>query len=80
MKRKAQLIIVTHDPIVAVNADPTNYIEAIKNDDGIITYRNFKPESEIRDELSTIAKCVDGSKHVIKERYEIYRGDKTHAD
>lgn len=80
MKRKAQLIIVTHDPIVAVNADPTNYVEATKNNNGLISYRSFKPESEVQDELSTIAKCVDGSKNVIKERYEIYRGDKTYAD
>ena len=80
MKRKAQIIIVTHDPIVAVNADPTNYIEATKDNNGIIRYRSFKPESTLKDELTTIAKCVDGSKSVIKERYEIYRGDKTYAD
>ncbi len=80
MKQKAQLIIVTHDPIVAVNADPINYIEASKDDNGIIKYRNFRPESYDRDELNTIASCVDGSKSVIKERYEIYKGDKTYAD
>lgn len=80
MKRKAQLIIVTHDPIVAVNADPVNYIEAIKEDNGHIRYRSFRPESDKQDELLEIAKCVDGSKIVIKERYEIYRGDKTYAE
>ena len=80
MKKRAQLIIVTHDPIVAVNADPINYIEAIKNENGVISYRSFKPESYERDELSTIAKCVDGSKTVIRERYEIYKGDKTYAE
>ena len=80
MKNKAQLIIITHDPIVAVNADPINYVEATKNNDGIITYRSFRPESYEKDELSTIARCVDGSKSVIKERYEIYKGDKTYAD
>ena len=80
LKTRVQLIVVTHDPIVAVNADPINYIEATKNKEGMISYRNFRPESYERDELATIANCVDGSKLVIKERYEIYRGDKTYAE
>lgn len=75
IKDKAQIIIVTHDPIVAVNADPTNYIQACKTGNQI-SYRNFCPESETQDELSTIANTVDGSKQVIKDRYEIYREDK----
>lgn len=75
MQMKAQVIIVTHDPIVAVNADPINYIEAIKDDENKIIYRNFVPESNECDELETIAVNVDGSKQVIKERYEIYRGE-----
>lgn len=80
MKKKAQIIIVTHDPIVAVNADPVNYVEAKKDDKGFITYRSFVPESLENDELMTIAKNVDGSKNVIKERYEIYRGDRNYED
>lgn len=79
-KKKAQVIIVTHDPIVAVNADPINYIEAIKDSNNKITYRNFVPESILSDELKTIARNVDGSIKVIKERYEIYRGEKYYVD
>lgn len=79
-KKKAQVIIVTHDPIVAVNADPINYIEATKDSDNKITYRNFVPESSSFDELKTIAKNVDGSITVIKERYEIYRGEKNYEN
>lgn len=75
IKDKAQIIIVTHDPIVAVNADPTNYIQASKTGNKI-SYRNFCPESELKDELSTIANTVDGSKQVIRDRYEIYREGK----
>lgn len=70
-KDKAQLLIITHDPIVAVNADPTNYIECRK-EKGKIIYRNFVPESNERDELKTIADIVDGSKKVIRKRYQIY--------
>lgn len=70
-KGHVQMIIVTHDPIVAVNADPTNYIESLKTKDKFI-YRDFKAESELQDELMTIANNVDGSKNVIKNRYEIY--------
>ena len=73
-KGHVQLIIVTHDPIVAVNADPTNYIEATRINDSF-SYRNFCPESSLKDELNTIAKNVDGSKNVIKNRYEIYGGE-----
>ena len=70
-KGKVQLIVVTHDPIVAVNADPNNYIESIKENNKI-RYRNFVAESSLKDELETIANTVDGSKYVIKSRYEIY--------
>lgn len=80
MQTKAQVIIVTHDPIVAVNADPINYIEAIKGKDNKIIYRSFVPESSIRDELETIAINVDGSKKVIKDRYEIYKGEANYED
>ena len=80
LRKKAQVIIVTHDPIVAVNADPINYIEATKDSDNKITYRNFVPESSSFDELKTIAKNVDGSIAVIKERYEIYRGEKNYEN
>lgn len=78
-KGNVQLIVVTHDPIVAVNADPNNYIESKKNGD-IIEYRNFVAESSIRDELDTIARTVDGSKDVIRGRYEIYEGDKNYGN
>lgn len=73
-KGYVQIIIVTHDPIVAVNADPTNYIECIRDKDKFY-YRSFCPECDDRDELNTIAKNVDGSKEVIKNRYEIYGGE-----
>ena len=78
-KGNVQLIVVTHDPIVAVNADPNNYIQAIK-DKNKISYRNFVAESSIADELKTIANTVDGSKEVIKGRYEIYEGDKSYGN
>ncbi|CAM4256048.1 AAA family ATPase [Erysipelothrix inopinata] len=78
-KGKVQFIVVTHDPIIAVNADPTNYIEAIKNDKNI-EYRNFRPESYVQNELITIANTVDGSRNVIKNRYEIYKGDRQHEN
>ena len=80
MQTKAQVIIVTHDPIVAVNADPINYIEAIKDKDNRIIYRSFVPESSVRDGLETIAINVDGSKKVIKDRYEIYKGETDYED
>jgi|GEM_PF-6761080 len=74
-KGNVQTIIVTHDPIIAVNADPNNYIEAIKSKNHI-SYRNFHAESSLEDELENIANNVDGSKMVIKQRYEIYEGER----
>ena len=79
-KGHVQLIIVTHDPIVAVNADPNNYIESLKTDKNRFKYRNFVPESYERDELKTIACNVDGSKDVIRGRYEIYEGEKMYEN
>ena len=76
-KGRVQLIVVTHDPIVAVNADPNNYVQSVK-DKNKISYRNFVAESSLNDELKTIADTVDGSKEVIKGRYEIYEGDKNY--
>lgn len=78
-KGNVQLIVVTHDPIVAVNADPNNYVQATK-DKNKISYRNFVAESSIANELKTIANTVDGSKEVIKGRYEIYEGDKSYGN
>lgn len=74
-KGNVQLIVVTHDPIVAVNADPNNYISSVKDEEQKIHYRNFKIESTINDEIKTISDVVDGSKNVIKRRYEIYKGE-----
>lgn len=74
-KGNIQTIIVTHDPIIAVNADPNNYIEAVKKRNKI-EYRNFCAESDERDELEIIARNVDGSKDVIRRRYEIYEGER----
>lgn len=79
-KGKIQSIIVTHDPIIAVNSDPDNYIECIKDDRNLINYRNFIAESEEVDELDTISRIVDGSKEAIRNRYEIYRGEKTYEN
>ena len=79
-KKKAQLIIITHDPIVAINGDPVNYIEASKDDDGKISYKNFSFESMENESISSLIKNVDGSLKVIKERYEIYSGEKDYED
>ena len=78
-KGRVQTIIVTHDPIVAVNADPNKYIISSKNiENQIITYRDFTIESEVQDEVETISNVVDGSKRAIRKRYEIYKGDNLH--
>ena len=75
LKKRIQLIVVTHDPIIAVNGDPVNYVIAEKDNAKRIAYRSFVPESEERDELETLANTVDGSKEVIRERYRVYKGE-----
>ena len=69
------IIVVTHDPIIAVNGDPINYILTEKDDERRIKYRSFVPESEERDELKTLADTVDGSREVIRDRYMVYKGE-----
>ncbi len=75
LKGKIQLLIITHDPIVAVNADPNNYILAKKDLSGI-SYKSFVIENNETEALNDISKTVDGSIDVLKNRYFIYeRGD-----
>lgn len=74
-KGRVQMIVVTHDPIVAVNSDPNSYIISTKNENQMISYRSFVIESSRKDEIKTISDVVDGSKSVIKRRYEIYKGE-----
>ena len=52
----------------------------LKTDKNRFKYRNFVPESYERDELKTIACNVDGSKDVIRGRYEIYEGEKMYEN
>lgn len=52
----------------------------VKKNGDIIEYRNFVAESSLADELETIACTVDGSKDVIRGRYEIYEGDKNYGN
>lgn len=75
LKKKIQIIVVTHDPIIAVNGDPVCYVLAEKDNDKRISYRSFVAESEEKDELETLANTVDGSKDVIRERYRVYKGE-----
>ena len=42
--------------------------------------RNFDVRQDKEDELETIACTVDGSKEVIRGRYEIYEGDKNYGN
>lgn len=58
---------------------PTNYIEC-KKEKGKICYRSFCPESNNRDELKTIADIVDGSKNVIRKRYQIYERENDYGN
>ena len=79
IKKKTQVIIITHDPIVAINADPVNYIKASKDENGHISYSSFSFESLNYDALEAIINNVDGSFEVIKGRYGIYNGEKEYG-
>lgn len=77
-----QVFITTHEPLLVVNADSNNIIEARNDKSAVsaknkISYKNlsFVKNANTKEEMvSIIAELVDGSYEAIKERKKIYGG------
>ena len=68
-----QIIVVTHDPKVVVNADAKTIIVSEKTNNKI-NYSEVKLMGEIKN--NTIAEIIDGKKSYIYKRSAIYREDR----
>lgn len=73
-----QIIVTSHDAIIAINSDVNKIIEAIVTDDNKIKYESYDLEYVEQEKLiatNKVAKILDGGKNNIKIRYQIYGGE-----
>ena len=82
LRNHYQVFITTHEPILVVNSDSNNIIQAINNKSAMsnnndIEYQklSFVKDSKSKNEMvEKIAELVDGSHDAVKERDKIYGG------
>lgn len=73
-----QIIVTSHDAIIAINSDVNKIIEAIVTDDNKIKYDSYDLEYVEQEKLiatNKVAEILDGGKNNIKIRYQIYGGE-----
>lgn len=82
LRNHYQVFITTHEPLLVVNSDSNNIIQAINNKSAVSKSNNieynklsFVKESKTKNEMvEKIAELVDGSHDAVKERDRIYGG------
>ena len=82
-KIEKQIIVTSHDAIVAINSDANMIIEATINKDNKIAYNSFCLEYVEEEKLiatNKVALILDGGKNNIKKRYQIYGGELTYEN
>lgn len=73
-----QIIITSHDAIVAINSDVNRIIEAVINEENKFEYLSYDLEyvrDEVLEATNRVSKILDGGKDNIKKRYQIYGGE-----
>lgn len=73
-----QIIVTSHDAIIAINSDVNKIIEAQVTEDNRIKYDSYDIECVNGAELiatNKVATILDGGKQNIKIRYQIYGGE-----
>ena len=73
-----QIIITSHEAIIAINSDANMIIQAEVSDDNKIKYTSYDLEYVEEKELvatNRVSKILDGGKENIKLRYQIYGGE-----
>ena len=82
-KIEKQIIVTSHDAIVAINSDANMIIEASVNNDNKISYNSYCLEYVEEEKLvatNKVALILDGGKRNIKKRYQIYGGELTYEN
>lgn len=70
IKMQRQVIVVTHDANIVINADAENVIIATQEKPGVFSYRNGA--LEYSDNIEEAAKILDGGKLAVKRRLMKY--------
>lgn len=82
-KADKQIIVTSHDAIVAINSDVNKIIQAEVTDNNKIKYESFDLEYVEEEKLvatNKVSTILDGGKHNIKLRYQIYGGELTYEN
>ena len=82
-KIEKQIIVTSHDAIVAINSDANMIIEASINNNNKISYNSYCLEYVEEEKLvatNKVALILDGGKKNIKKRYQIYGGELTYEN
>ena len=73
-----QIIVTSHDAIIAINSDVNKIIQANVNDKNKIEYESYDLEYVEEEKLiatNKVSTILDGGKNNIKIRYQIYGGE-----
>ncbi len=81
-KMVSQIFITSHDAILTVNADANVIIQADVDEDNKISYMSYPLEYTESNKVGTdeVARILDGGKHNIEKRYQIYGGILKYGD
>ena len=77
-KTDKQIIVTSHDAIIAINSDVNKIIQANVNDKNKIEYESYDLEYVEEGKLiatNKVSTILDGGKNNIKIRYQIYGGE-----
>ena len=77
-KTDKQIIVTSHDAIIAINSDVNKIIQANVNNKNKIEYESYDLEYVEEEKLiatNKVSKILDGGKNNIKIRYQIYGGE-----
>ena len=82
-KMDSQIFITSHDGILTVNADANMIIQADVDEDNKINYMSYPLEyTDSNNTFGTdnVVRILDGGKHNIEKRYQIYGGILKYGD
>lgn len=77
-KSDKQIIVTSHDAIIAINSDVNKIIEATINKNNKFEYISYDLEyvrDKVLEATNRVSKILDGGKDNIKKRYQIYGGE-----
>lgn len=77
-KSDKQIIVTSHDAIIAINSDVNKIIEAKVNNENKFEYVSYDLEyvrDKVLEATNRVSKILDGGKSNIKNRYQIYGGE-----